>query len=98
MLRRSICRPALDEVGEVQYEMTDEDYAGKEVEDSWVQSLLAHLGHYLNALQPLLTPSNYQHLVAQLLEKVPPPCFSDLSRCMACRVFMCFVNSTQKVT
>ena len=63
-------RQALDGVGEVQYEMSDEEYAGKEVEDSWVQALLAHLGHYLNVLQPILTPSNYQHLVTQLLEKV----------------------------
>lgn len=70
MLGHAVCRPALDEVGEVQYEMSDEDYAGKEVEDTWVQALLAHLGHYLNSLKPLLTPSNYQQLVTQLLDKV----------------------------
>ena len=54
--------------------MSDEEYAGKEMEDSWVQALLAHLGHYLNVLQPILTPSNYQHLVTQLLEKVCTSC------------------------
>lgn len=79
MLRCGACRPSLDEVGEVQYEMSDEEYAGKEVEDSWVQALLAQLGHHLNILRPLLTPSNYQHLVTQLLEKVSPtPAFQCL--------------------
>lgn len=65
-----MCRPALDEVSQVQYEISDEEYGGKAGEDTWVQALLAHLGHHLNTLQPLLTPSNFEHLITQLLEKV----------------------------
>ena len=35
-----------------------------------MQGLLAGLGAYLNTLQPLLTPANYEQLVQLLLEKV----------------------------
>ncbi len=64
------CRPILDEVAQVQYEVSDAEYAANEVEDTWVQSLLGRLGAYLNTLQPLLTPANYEQLVSFLLEKV----------------------------
>ena len=63
-------RPVLDEVGQVDYELSDAEYAANEVEDTWVQGLLAALGAVLNTLQPLLTPPNYEHLVSLLLEKV----------------------------
>ncbi|DBB16575.1 TPA: Golgi transport complex subunit 4 [Trebouxia sp. C0006] len=63
-------RPILDEVAQVQYELSDAEYAANEVEDTWVQSLLGRLGAYLNTLQPLLTPANYEQLVSLLLEKV----------------------------
>ena len=66
----SVGRPILDEVGQVSYELSDAEYAANEVEDTWVQGLLAGLGAYLNTLQPLLTPANYEQLVSLLLEKV----------------------------
>lgn len=52
------------------YELSDAEYAANEVEDTWVQGLLAGLGAYLNTLQPLLTPANFEQLVSLLLEKV----------------------------
>ena len=52
------------------YELSDAEYAANEVEDTWVQGLLAGLGAYLSTLQPLLTPANYEQLVSLLLEKV----------------------------
>ena len=66
----AVGRPILDEVGQVSYELSDAEYAANEVEDTWVQGLLAGLGAYLNTLQPLLTPANYEQLVSLLLEKV----------------------------
>ena len=63
-------RPILDEAGHVNYELSDAEYAANEVEDTWVQGLLAGLGAYLNTLQPLLTPANYEQLVSLSLEKV----------------------------
>ena len=35
-----------------------------------MQGLLAGLGAYLNTLQPLLTPGNYEQMVSLLLQKV----------------------------
>ena len=70
------CRPILDEVAQVQYELSDAEYAANEVEDTWVQSLLGRLGAYLNTLQPLLTPANYEQLVSLLLEKVRQPVYN----------------------
>ena len=63
----------------MQYEMSDEEYGSKEGEDSWVQALLAHLGHHLHTLQPLLTPSNFEHLVPQLLEKASTSCLDGVT-------------------
>lgn len=57
-------------MGQVDYELSDGEYAANEVEDTWVQALLAALAAYLNTLQPLLTPANYEQLVSLLLEKV----------------------------
>ena len=65
-----VCRPILDEVAVVAYELSDAEYGANEVEDTWVQSLLGRLGAYLSTLQPLLTPANYDQLVSLLLEKV----------------------------
>lgn len=55
------------------YELSDAEYAANEMEDTWVQGLLAGLGAYLNTLQPLLTPANFEQLVSLLLEKVKVP-------------------------
>ena len=71
-------RPILDEVRQVDYELSDAEYAANEVEDTWVQGLLAGLGAYLNTLQPLLTPANYEQLVTLLLEKVHTRNYKDI--------------------
>ncbi|DBA99835.1 TPA: Golgi transport complex subunit 4, variant 2 [Trebouxia sp. C0004] len=76
-------RPILDEVAQVQYELSDAEYAANEVEDTWVQSLLGRLGGYLTTLQPLLTPANYEQLVSLLLEKVTQP-VCNMQGCIAC--------------
>lgn len=49
--------------------MTDAEYASNEVEDTWVDHLLGVLVAVLQWLQPLLTPNNYDALVASLLLK-----------------------------
>ncbi len=84
----ALCRPILDEVAQVQYELSDVEYAANEVEDTWVQSLLGRLGAYLNALQPLLTPANYEQLVSLLLEKVRQP-VCNMQGCIACSTYAC---------
>lgn len=64
------CRTTLDEAANASYELTDAEYASNEVEDTWVDHLLGILVAMLQWLQPLLTPSNYDTLVASLLQKV----------------------------
>ncbi len=83
-----LCRPILDEVAQVQYELSDAEYAANEVEDTWVQSLLGRLGAYLNTLQPLLTPANYEQLVSLLLEKVTQP-ICKMQGCIAFSTYAC---------
>ena len=68
-------------MGQVGYELSDAEYAANEVEDTWVQALLAGLAAYLNTLQPLLTPANYEQLVSLLLEKVIAAGFQHLASC-----------------
>ena len=65
-------RGALDEAANTNYELTDAEYASNEVEDTWVDHLLGVLVAVLQWLQPLLTPSNYDALVASLLQKASP--------------------------
>ena len=72
----------------MQYELSDAEYAANEVEDTWVQSLLGRLGAYLNTLQPLLTPANYEQLVSLLLEKVRQPVY-NMQRCIAGSTYAC---------
>ena len=64
------CRRAtLDEAASASYELTDTEYAANEADDTWVDHLLGILVALLQWLQPLLTPSNYDALVASLLQK-----------------------------
>ena len=72
------CRATLDEAAGASYELTDAEYAANEAGDTWVDHLLGVLVALLQWLQPLLTPSNYDALVASLLQKasrhfVTPP-------------------------
>jgi hypothetical protein len=60
----------LDEAASANYELTETEYAANELEDTWVQKLLGGIVAILQWLQPLLTPSNYDALVASVLEKV----------------------------
>ena len=63
------CRAALDEAASASYELTDAEYAANEADDTWVDHLVGILVAVLQWLQPLLTPSNYNALVASLLQK-----------------------------
>ncbi|CAK0785054.1 hypothetical protein CVIRNUC_008259 [Coccomyxa viridis] len=63
-------RATLDEAAGASYELTDAEYAANEAGDTWVDHLLGILVALLQWLQPLLTPSNYDALVASLLQKV----------------------------
>ena len=63
------CRPALDEAAAASYELGDAEYAANEVEVTWVTSLLGTLVACLQWLQPMLTPGNFDALVASLLDK-----------------------------
>ncbi|EIE27386.1 COG4-domain-containing protein [Coccomyxa subellipsoidea C-169] len=55
-------RAMLDEAAGASYELSEEEYARNEVEDTWVQALLAMLCAILQWLQPFLTPNNYDAL------------------------------------
>jgi hypothetical protein len=63
-------RPLLDEAAGASYELSEAEYADNETGDTWVQRLLGALGAMLQWLQPLLTPANYDTLVASVLERV----------------------------
>ena len=63
------CRPAFDEAAAASYELGDAEYAANEVEVTWVTSLLGILVACLQWLQPMLTPGNFDALVASLLDK-----------------------------
>ncbi|KAK9800904.1 hypothetical protein WJX73_009018 [Symbiochloris irregularis] len=61
-------RPIMDKVPG--YELTEAEYAAKEAQTTWVHELLGALVGCLRWLQPILTPDNYDALVAAALEKV----------------------------
>lgn len=61
-------RPIMDAVPS--YELSEAEYAAREVEDAWVHELLSALIGCLRWLQPIFTPENYDSLVATVLEKV----------------------------
>ncbi|KAK9819498.1 hypothetical protein WJX81_007056 [Elliptochloris bilobata] len=63
-------RPAFDEAAAASYELGDAEYAANEVEATWVTGLLGTLVACLQWLQPMLTPGNFDVLVASLLNKV----------------------------
>ena len=67
------CRPAFDEAAAASYELGDAEYAANEVEVTWVTSLLGILVACLQWLQPMLTPGNFDALVASLLDKARLP-------------------------
>ena len=60
----------MDEAAAASYELSDAQYAANEVEATWVTGLLGTLVGCLQWLQPLLTPGNFDALVASLLDKV----------------------------
>ena len=67
-------RPILDEAAGASYELSEAAYADNEAGGTWVQRLLAALAAMLQWLQPLLTPNNYDTLVASVLERVRCAC------------------------
>lgn len=76
-----------DEVASMSYEMSEVEYAACELEDTWVQRLLASLALLLTFLQPFFTPSNWDNLVSILLDKACSPvsvCCQPFSYCLPC--------------
>mmetsp|Transcript_65552 Transcript_65552/g.207305 ORF Transcript_65552/g.207305 Transcript_65552/m.207305 type:complete len:758 (-) Transcript_65552:47-2320(-) len=61
-------RPLLDGVVGVGYELSEEMYSEYEVNDPWVQALLATMEANLSWMQPLLSQSNYDTLVHHVLD------------------------------
>ena len=52
------------------YELSEAEYAAREANTTWVHELLGALVACLQWLQPILSPDNYDSLVASVLEKV----------------------------
>jgi len=63
----------VDEAAAASYELSDVQYAANEVEATWVTALLGTLVGCLQWLQPMLTPGNFDALVASLLDKARAP-------------------------
>lgn len=63
----------MDEAAAASYELSDAQYAANEVEATWVTALLGTLVGCLQWLQPMLTPGNFDALVASLLDKARAP-------------------------
>jgi conserved oligomeric Golgi complex subunit 4 len=59
----------MDEVSAVNFELTEAQYAANEVGESWVQRFLAALMAALAFLSLLLTPSLYDAVVSNILDK-----------------------------
>ncbi|KAL6980617.1 hypothetical protein U1Q18_022257 [Sarracenia purpurea var. burkii] len=65
-------RPVLDTVATISYELSEAEYADKEVSDPWVQRLLHSVESNVAWLQPLMTANNYDsfvHLVIEFIVK-----------------------------
>jgi len=61
-------RPTLDGLAGISYEVSD--YSGEDASEAWVQGLAGALDGGLSHLQQLLTPKNYDALVALVLTDV----------------------------
>ncbi len=64
------CRPVLDEVAGVSYELTEAQYAANEREDTWVQRLLGLLVRFAMWLQPLTTGQVFSTILALVIDRV----------------------------
>ncbi|XP_058225691.1 conserved oligomeric Golgi complex subunit 4-like isoform X2 [Rhododendron vialii] len=65
-------RPVLDSVATISYELSEAEYADKEVNDPWVQRLIHSADSNVAWLQPLMTANNYDsfvHLVIDFIVK-----------------------------
>ena len=60
----------MDEAASVSYELTEAAYAANELEETWVQRMLAVLMACFAFVQPLLAGSLFEALVDNVLDKV----------------------------
>ena len=60
----------MDEAASVSYELTEAAYAANELEETWVQRMLAVLMACVAFVQPLLAPTLFEALVDNVLDKV----------------------------
>ena len=67
----------MDEAASVSYELTEAAYAANELEETWVQRLLAVLMACFAFVQPLLAGSLFEALVDNVLDKVRFLCGPD---------------------
>lgn len=64
------CRPVLDEVAGVSYELSEAQYAANEREDTWVQRLLGTLVRLAMWLQPLTTGQVFDAILGLIIDRV----------------------------
>ena len=64
------CRPVLDKVTGVSYELSEAQYAANEREDTWVQRLLGTLVSFATWLQPLTTGQVFDTILCLVLDRV----------------------------
>ena len=64
------CRPVLDEVTGVSYELSEAQYAANEREDTWVQRLVGTLVSFTTWLQPLTTGQVFDTILGLVLDRV----------------------------
>lgn len=64
------CRPVLDEVTGVSYELSEAQYAANERQDTWVQRLLGTLVRLATWLQPLTTGQVFDAILGLIIDRV----------------------------
>jgi len=68
-------KPWVDDFRLVNHDIDDEELAGYEAQDPFVQQLVGHLDGFLAGFRAALLPRNYETLVETLTTQVPPPRF-----------------------
>jgi len=64
-------KPTLDAFQQASYELSEQEYAANELEDSWAQALVQIVETIVvQGLEPLLTAANYDVLVQQVVDAV----------------------------
>ncbi|CAD7704433.1 unnamed protein product [Ostreobium quekettii] len=63
-------KPTLDEAAGVSYDLSEVEYDANELQETWVQRLLAELESALTQLQPKLTADNHGNLLNPVLDRL----------------------------